>query len=32
MTALNVDLDKYLRNFRIFYSKIVNAHPLQTNL
>jgi len=24
---MNVDLDKYVRNFRIFYSKVVSGHP-----
>lgn len=29
---MNVDLDKYVRNFRIFYSKVVLGHPDQSAL
>jgi hypothetical protein len=29
---MNVDLDKYVRNFRIFYQKIVAGHPEQATL
>lgn len=24
---MHVDLDKYVRSFRIFYSKVVSGHP-----
>lgn len=29
---MNIDLDKYTRNFRIFYSKMVAGHPEQVEL
>ena len=27
--AVDVDLDKYVRNFRMFYAKIIGGHPDQ---